>query len=81
MLASDDRMFFQGDVIAKIIEDRIEITRPTIDYQGKSKTPFKINGQKMAIYITDPRMKEGEFEIDEDSDEDKLIIYLCKREN
>ena len=58
MLASDDRMFFQGDVIAKIIEDRIEITRPTIDYQGKSKTPFKINGQKMAIYITDPRMKE-----------------------
>lgn len=78
ILASNDRMFYQGDVIVKIFEDRLEITRPTIDYQGKSKTPFKINGQKMAIYITDPIMREGTFEIDEESDEDKLIIYLCK---
>jgi hypothetical protein len=77
-LSSDDRMFFQGDVLTKIIDGRLEITRPTIDYQGKSKTPFRINGQKMAISITDPIMREGTFEIDEESDEDKLIIYLCK---
>ena len=63
------------DVIIDVREDYIKISRPDIDYNGKT---YKLNKMKSGWYGTTLQMKLplGKFLFDdEESNEDELIAY------
>ena len=72
--------FFQCDrIIVKVNEGHIIFTKPDISYQGKSLKLIKANNSDVwkQTMITDERLVEGKFEINEDDfNEDELFMYF-----
>ncbi len=65
--------FFENGVIVKNFEDRLEITKPSLDYRGKIWEPSKkFNWYSTTIPFNIPI---GDYFPDEDSTEDLIIIY------
>ena len=58
-------------------DDKIVITRPALDYTGKTLQPHDHHNGWRSISINDERVAVGRYHIDEEeSDEDQLVIYL-----
>ena len=65
--------FFSTEVILTVHEDCIVFTKPTIDYRGETRSLHKIgNGYSTSV---PNKMPVNEYEFDEDSTEDEIIIY------
>lgn len=71
-------MFEEEYLIVKAYEDHIEISVPTIDYSGKSRSTYVKNNRRegcRAVSVMS-NLPQGRYSIDEDeSDEDLLVIY------
>ena len=68
--------FFSEPVIVRLRENCIIFTKPTIDYQGKT---HKFTFDKISQYLRTQLkidVKLGTYEFDEESNEDKMIIYF-----
>jgi hypothetical protein len=75
ILSFDTNFFTNGEkYIVKVNDEKIVITRPTIDYQGKSYIArLKSTGTRMLIHVTYD-MPTGVFDVEES--EDELIVYF-----
>jgi hypothetical protein len=64
----------------KIFKDRLEVTRPSIDYQGATYKPQKNKYNCYVIQIVSEELPIGTFLIDkEESNLDKLVIYFSDK--
>jgi hypothetical protein len=67
-------------VVIKIFKDRLEVTRPSIDYQGVSYKPQKNKNNSYVIQMVSEELPLGAFKIDnEEINIDKLVIYFSDR--
>ncbi len=66
--------FFNDEILVKVETDRIIFTHPTIDYQGKTYTPYKNKyGYSLSLICEIPI---GNYMFDkEESNEDQKVIY------
>jgi len=72
-LASNS-IFFADDVKIEVDDYCIYITRPSLDYRGKTFKAHNSNGVYHTA-IVDERLECGEFEFDSDeSTEDRLVV-------
>ena len=75
-LASNSN-FFDDDVKIELDDYCIYITRPSLDYRGKTFKAHNRNGVYHTA-IVDERLECGEFEFDADeSTEDCLVVNYC----
>ncbi len=77
---SSKSIFFvtNEDIIVKLKDDKMIVTRPTIDYNGKTYKVTKISdsGWNCFTFIGQD-LPIGKFEFDTDeSNEDMVVIYL-----
>lgn len=79
-LCSKNKIFTNEYIIISVFYDRIEITVPTIDYNGKMfKTSHNNKGINdwMITTILNDKINAGKFLIDEDeSNEDIVVMYF-----
>lgn len=70
--------FFKNteEVIVTHFHDRIEFTRPELDYIGKTRKVTRKNDQNGSwVHVNSYALQKGTYPFSEDSDEDCLIIY------
>ena len=73
-LASNS-IFFSDEVIIKVDEYSIYITKPSLDYKGKTYKTHLKNGMYHTAIVDDERLECGEFKFDVDeSTEDCLVV-------
>lgn len=70
-------LFFKDSVICKVKHDHLEFTKPTIDYQGKVKTPNEVKSIFRFHIMED--LPGGHFSISDESDEDTIIVYFSDK--
>lgn len=74
---SSKSIFFKGELIIKIDENKIVFTKPSITYEGKKHT---LSSNKYGYYnttiVSELPICTGKFEFDiEESDEDCRVVY------
>ncbi len=79
-IVSSKSKFFMPDeyIIVKFKDDKMLITKPTIDYGGKCLKVCKMkNTEWMQFKVSEYDLPVGTFEFDADeSNEDMAVIYL-----
>ena len=77
---SSNHFIFKNEYLkVNVYYDKIIISIPTIDYNGKTYTSTKIgDGDKWRKFtITNENLKPGKFEINtEESNDDEIVVYL-----
>ena len=67
--------FFEGRFRYRLFEDCLVLERVGIDYLGKS-IKATIVKQRYVFTMIETSVPLGEFEIDEESTEDRIVIYF-----
>jgi len=70
--------FFKKDenIIYKVYDDRIEFTKPFLDYNSKTVKISLIHSGWLVFNITCEKLSDGTHEISDESNEDKVIVYF-----
>lgn len=73
-ITSNSNWFDCDYILFNAKEDYISITKPSLDYRGKSQKPTKQNNSYHFLVTAELPLGKFEFDVD-DSTEDELVVY------
>jgi hypothetical protein len=77
---SSHHFFATEAVIVDVYEDRAVFSLPTLDHTGKTYTPIRKRTVGHQFGVTNELIRPGVFDIDDESTEDRIIIYFQEQE-
>lgn len=75
-ISSNDVFFDTDELIVTIKPDYISFKKPDIDYNGKTYKPCHVASDWFRISVASDLKVKKRMQIDDDSTEDELIVYL-----